>query len=286
MASDPHGTVNVWRPNDLKQIEFRSGLDVAIPIPRHWHEEYQFCLIEAGDGQVTYRGANHRTPTGGLCVIHPGEIHSNRSFVETGCSFRSLYIEPHSIQSVAAEAYGKDLGAPFFPTTVIHDQVVVGLFLQLLSALETSASTLEREIKLQDFSFTVVTRFAESRTPHQSFRQKHHNIQRTCEYLRAHCHENVSLGTLAAIAGVSVFHFSRLFAAQVGLPPHGFQNHLRLVQAKKLLRDGESISNVALNTGFADQSHFSRHFKRLFGVTPGQYRQSSKIVQDSLRLIA
>ena len=53
------------------------------------------------------------------------------------------------------------------------------------------------------------------------------------------------------------------------------QNHLRLVQAKKLLRDGESISNVALNTGFADQSHFSRHFKRLFGVTPGRIQRST-----------
>lgn len=286
MARDPHGKVSVWRPSDLNQIEFRLGLEVAIPIPRHWHEEYQFCLIEAGDGQVTYRGANHRTPTGGLCVIHPGEIHSNRSFVESGCSFRSLYIEPQSIRDVAAQALGKDFGLPFFPATVIYDEAVVGSFLSLLDALESSASTLARVLHLQEFAFTLVTRFAERRHLYDSFRHQRHNVQRAVEYLTAHCDENVSLESLAAVAGVSPFHFSRLFTEQVGLPPHSYQNHLRLVRSKRLLRDGQPISTVAAVTGFADQSHFSRHFKRLFGVTPGRYQQSSKIVQDNLRLIA
>ena len=286
MARDPHGRVSVWRPGDLNQIEVRFGLEVAIPIPRHWHEEYQFCLIEADDGQVTYRGADHRTPTGGLCVIHPGEIHSNRSYVESGCSFRSLYIEPQSIREVAKQVFGQDFGLPFFPATVIYDREVVGSFLALLAALETLASTLEREVKLQNFAFTLVTRFAEPRKPDVDTGLKRHDVQRAIEYLTAHCDENLRLEDLAAVAGVSAFHFSRLFAAQVGLPPHTFQNHLRLVRSKKLLREGRSISHVAAATGFADQSHFSRHFKRLFGVTPGSYQQNRKIVQDTIPLVA
>lgn len=286
MRRDPHGKVKVWRPSDLNQIEFRLGLEVAIPIPRHWHDEYQFCLIEAGDGQVTYRGADHRTPTGGLCVIHPGEIHSNRSFVESGCSFRSLYIEPQPIRDVAAQVFGQDFGLPFFPATVIYDKAVVGSFLNLLHALESAVSTLQREMELQEFVFTLVTRFAERRHPDDCFRQKRHNVQRAVEYLTAHCDENVRLEDLAAVAGVSAFHFSRLFAAQVGLPPHTFQNQLRLIRSKKLLRAGRPISSVAAAAGFADQSHFSRHFKRLFGVTPGSYQQSSKIVQDIPALVA
>ena len=286
MARDPHGKVRVWRPSDLNQIEFRLGLEVAVPIPRHWHEEYQFCLIEAGDGQVTYRGANHRTPTGGLCVIHPGEIHSNRSFVESGCSFRSLYIETHSIQAVAAEVLGKHDGLPFFPATVIYEHTVIASFLALLAALQNSVSTLEREMKLQRFVTTLVTRCADRRPLDDMAVRKRHNVQRAVDYLTAHCDENVRLEDLAAIAGISPFHFSRMFTAQVGLPPHSFQNHLRLVRSKKLLRDGRPISTVAAAIGFADQSHFSRHFKRMFGVTPGRYQESSKNVQDNLRLIA
>jgi AraC-like DNA-binding protein len=64
------------------------------------------------------------------------------------------------------------------------------------------------------------------------------------------------------------------------MPPHAFQTQVRVSRAKTLLLEGWSISQVASQTGFADQSHLTRHFKRLVGVTPGRYQQSSKNVQD------
>lgn len=64
--------INVWRPDDVAGVEVRSGLAVREPYPRHWHEEYQFCLIQAGGGELFYRGSHHDTPRTSIFVVHPG----------------------------------------------------------------------------------------------------------------------------------------------------------------------------------------------------------------------
>lgn len=54
--------IEVWRPPDMAQLELRRGVSVTSPVPRHWHEEYQLCLIQAGDGELKYRGRQFPTP--------------------------------------------------------------------------------------------------------------------------------------------------------------------------------------------------------------------------------
>jgi AraC-like DNA-binding protein/mannose-6-phosphate isomerase-like protein (cupin superfamily) len=80
------------------------------------------------------------------------------------------------------------------------------------------------------------------------------------------------VGRAAARAGMSREGFSRMFARHHGMPPHAFWLVGRLNHARELLRAGEDIAVVAVETGFTDQSHFGRWFRRVFGVTPGRYR--------------
>jgi AraC-like DNA-binding protein len=82
----------------------------------------------------------------------------------------------------------------------------------------------------------------------------------------------ISLGELAAEAGLSPYHLLRVFKLQTGLPPHQYHLNLRLERGRQLLREGCGIAEAAARTGFADQSHFTRGFRRVFGVTPGHYR--------------
>jgi AraC-like DNA-binding protein len=72
---------------------------------------------------------------------------------------------------------------------------------------------------------------------------------------------------------------TRVFAREVGMPPHSFQTQVRVARAKRLIRAGQSLAGVAAATGFADQSHFIRQFKRLMKITPGEYLRNSKNVQ-------
>ena len=85
---------------------------------------------------------------------------------------------------------------------------------------------------------------------------------------------SVDLETLAKQAGLSRFQALRAFKQRYGLPPHAYQLCLRIGHARRLLVEGAPAADVALRCGFADQSHFTRHFKRLNGVTPMQYARA------------
>ena len=84
---------------------------------------------------------------------------------------------------------------------------------------------------------------------------------------------------MAAVAHLSPYHFARQFKATTGLPPHQYVIARRVERAQHLLRqDSElGLTEVALRVGFLHQSHFSFHFKRIVGVTPGQFRISARI---------
>lgn len=263
--------IKAWQPFDLTQLELQRGFSVNRPVPRHWHEEYQFCLIEAGKGDLTYRGKDFLTPPASLFIVHPGEVHSNRAFESNGCSFRTIFLETEAIQKVVTQIHPKNKGLPFFPSTMVFDKNTIQQFVSLHQSLEESSSTLERETRLQNFLTILITRYAENRLLLPSFQKEQKALKRACDYLIANYAENISLEKLASLANLSPFHFNRLFSEQFGIPPHAFQVQLRLSQAKKFLREGMKIAQVAFQTGFADQSHLNRHFKRVIGITPGEY---------------
>jgi len=96
-----------------------------------------------------------------------------------------------------------------------------------------------------------------------------HAIERARHYLHDNFNESVSLDELAALARLSRFHLVRAFALHTGIPPHAYQLKLRIERACVLLRSGVTAAEAATQVGFADQSHFTRHFKRIRRITPG-----------------
>jgi AraC family transcriptional regulator len=104
-------------------------------------------------------------------------------------------------------------------------------------------------------------------------------LRAVVEYVEAHLDAGPTLGQLAAVARVSPYHFARQFKAATGLPPHEYVIARRVERAKQLLQGGGdfSLAEVAAHAGFSDQSQFTRHFKRLVGLTPGQFRTSARI---------
>jgi AraC family transcriptional regulator len=97
-------------------------------------------------------------------------------------------------------------------------------------------------------------------------------LARVTDYVVAHLHEPIKVATLAQIAGQSEFHFARMFARTVGMTPHRYIVRLRLRRAIELVREGQSgPGEIAVRTGFADQSHLSRWVRRVHGVTLTQF---------------
>ena len=104
-------------------------------------------------------------------------------------------------------------------------------------------------------------------------------LRAVVEYIEEHLDASPTLEQMAATAHLSAYHFARQFKAATGLPPHQYLIARRVERAKQLLQAGTdlSLAEVAAQAGFSDQSQFSRHFKRLVGVTPRQFRMSARI---------
>jgi AraC family transcriptional regulator len=103
-------------------------------------------------------------------------------------------------------------------------------------------------------------------------------LRAVVEYIEGHLDAGLTLAQLAAAAHLSAYHFARQFKAATGLPPHQYVIARRVERAKQLLQgSGDlSLAEVAAEAGFSDQSQFSHHFKRLVGVTPGQFQAPAR----------
>ena len=96
-------------------------------------------------------------------------------------------------------------------------------------------------------------------------------LHRTRDFIREHYTRPIPVDELAALAGLSRFHFVRAFSREFGRPPHAYQVRLQVEHARNLIAQGVLPAAAALEAGFADQSHLNRHFKKIHGMTPRQY---------------
>ena len=99
-------------------------------------------------------------------------------------------------------------------------------------------------------------------------------LKRVLEFLEAHLTEDIGLDELAQTVGLSQSQFARAFKASTGLPPYKWCLHNRIKRAQAMLLNGnDSLSEIALENGFADQSHFTKTFRRVIGVTPATWKR-------------
>jgi len=143
---------------------------------------------------------------------------------------------------------------------------------------DEQVARLEKETLFLEMFSRLISCHTYNPQPSGKAGREHAAVRRVIDYLDSHFDEDLSIDTLAGIAYLSPYHFIRTFSGQTGLTPHAWLMQLRARKAKELLGRGLPIAEVAAQTGFADQSHLSRSFKRLLGYTPGQYRNS---VQDA-----
>ncbi len=279
MKANPSRT-RIWRPQYLQSVELVHSVSKCHSLPRHFHEELELC-IRHGDGwQFNYRGAMHSVPSNTLVVTQPQEAHHADSRSAQDCTFRGLRVGADLLQQVAIEVAGRETELPFFPMPLVHNRDLNTQIVQVHQALEQSISGLEQQTLILDLLAQLILRCAEDPPSLAKLGEERQPVDRVRAYLEDYYDQDISLEQLAQIANLSSFHLNRSFRKTFGLPPHAYQIQVRILQAKRLLRKEWSIEKVATETGFASQSHFGSHFKRLVCVTPRQYIQDSKNVID------
>lgn len=265
----------LWRDEQLGGLELLRARYVTFAFAPHFHDTYAIGITESGAQAFSNgRGRNTLMPAGSVALVHPGEVHTSRSGADGGWAYRMLYPSAELLQRAASEVAGRPRPLPDFRSPVIEDEFVAGLVRRLHNALEDpSTPALERESRLTWMLAQLVARHADSRTEPRRVAALPNTVRAMRDFLHESHAENVTLQQLVDLVQLSRFHLLRLFRDTVGLPPHAYLTQVRVHRAQDLLRDGLPIADVAHQVGFYDQSHLTRHFKPIVGLTPGQYQR-------------
>lgn len=271
--------LKVWQPQHNSGVELMQGNFNKILTPRHYHEELEISLLEHGEPwQLHYRGSQYTVSPLSFTLTQPGEVHRAHFASETDYSFYGLRITTTLFQHVAKEVSEQERELPFFSTPVVTDNYLSRLLLNLYKTLDKSTvSLLEQQVLVLDTLSRLIVHCAKNRPTVRLPGWERQLTRRVRDYLVDNYAESISLEQLAQLASLSPFYLTRVFHKEFGLPPHAYQIHVRIARAKTLLNRGHSLEQVALGTGFANQSHFGWHFRRIVGVTHGQYVKGNNI---------
>ncbi len=154
---------------------------------------------------------------------------------------------------------------------VFQDAMVKESLTRLHNAFEFPDPRLRREELVLELAGLLVTRYSRINCPESKVGCERQAVRLARSFIDEHFAGSISLEGLGRLTNLSPFHLHRVFRRQTGMPPHAYQTQVRVNRAKQLLLQGWPLAEVALATGFADQSHLTRHFRRLVGVTPGRY---------------
>jgi len=271
--------IRFWRVDGLRNLELMRATQETRAIPRRLHEGFEISIIEKGAQKLFCRGATHLAPAGSVVLINPGDVHSAEGLNQTGWSYRSFYPTSADMRDATSTAAGRALPTPSFSTPVIQDRHVARILRELHGLLELPKAALAQESYSIWVASQLATRHADQRPTPKAVGREHKAVSIARDFIEATYAENISLAQIANLTGLSSFHLIRVFTRQVGIPPHAYLNQVRVNQARKLLGKARPISRVASETGFVDQSHLAKHFKRIMGITPGQYARQFLVTQ-------
>jgi AraC-like DNA-binding protein len=260
-------TVRWIRAAALPNVELMVGEHSA----RRWrvyHENYVVVPIKSADADYRYRGKLHPLASNDCALMEPGESHVNTA-VRAPADFTAIFLSPRTVSEAALELGG--LATPHFRVPKNNNPVFLRALREFQAAVERGSGVLELQSRLAVWVRYMIEQSME--IPPRRYREVANisALARVKACLSERYADSVSLNELAQLTGVFRFHLLRTFTHRYGLPPHAFQIAVRVERAKSLLGADVSLSDTSSLVGFSDQSHFTRHFKRVCGITPGQY---------------
>ncbi len=261
--------------NGIDRIEAQFAGNGFAP---HRHDTYAIGLTLAGVQTFRYRGEERASLPGQIIVIHPDELHDGGAGTERGLRYRMIYIPPEMI-SGALQVAGRSAGLPFVASPVFSDPELQRDLIEALDDIDMELGAFKRDSLLAGLA-AGLSRHADDRNPDAA--ALHWPALRQCgAYLRESCSEPVRMKHLEAIAHMDRFTLSRQFRTAFGTSPHRYLVMRRLGRVKSALARGGSLAEAAAESGFADQSHMTRHFKRAYGMTPGHWRRLCAVTRGA-----
>lgn len=233
------------------------------------------------DGKATHE----RRSIGDIAVIPAGIAH--RCSWDTPAQFMVLAIEPALLQQIGQDWVNPDRIELLPRLMDEQDSLIYSLFLTFKEEVEQGG--MGSHLLVDSLKAALAVHLLRNYCATQPKRAGYSNglsaaqLRLVTDYINEHLHQDLKLDEIAAIVQISPYHFLRLFKQRLGITPHQYILQRRVNQAKNLLQHGQlTLADIAIQTGFCDQSHLTRCFKRMVGVTPKQLLRSQSADGDAL----
>jgi AraC-like DNA-binding protein len=269
-------TVAFFRRNELSGVEVRTVNDSS----RAWRcyaTDFEFLAPSTWRGEIWHRRRQAMLEPGMVLCAHPGEVFLAQRVLTAG-SASSLMVDAQVLAEYVAEhelsAARLQLRSFTHMTEELQSRVA-----RVLQTVRPGSTAMELESSFVEFVAGMVEELVDdtSRALPTRADADWRAAERVRECLQHDASSTIDLTSLASQTGMSRFQALRAFKRRYGLPPHTYQLRVRLGLAQKSLREGLQPAHVAAEYGFVDQSHLTRHFKRLMGVTPAQYARIGNV---------
>lgn len=261
-----------WRDPALPHVELRRVADGrSVCYAPHSHAEWSMGAIIWGESTFVCGQRQYRVATGALVFVNPNRVHACNPIEGRPWAYLMLYIDAqwlsalrHRLGLAPTQAW-QDLAPDVLRLPEVFDAFVA--LAQCL--LDPAYSATGKNARLVAFLTDLLRRLPVC----EEVPTAPASLCALADYLDRHCAEAVSLDLLCRQAAVSPGHLIRSFKRHFRMTPHAYVINRRIQLGQRALRLGRPIAEAALESGFADQPHFQRMFKRLLATTPGQYRQ-------------
>lgn len=271
-ANPPEDWLNLQRDGETG-IESVSAHFSGHAYDPHDHDEVLVGVTQQGLQRFNCHRALHTSHPGKAILIEPGAVHDGHAPEAEGFTYAMLYLPQHWVAEMMQRRGLGDISAieAAFHHTLNDDIHLTHAIQHAFLALHQREGRLARDQTLDNL-LSVLTRHIDTRPV-----SRMNDAQRQMYEVRDYLHDNmacdISLEDLAHHCGIDRFRLNRQFRLTFGQSPHAWLVRLRLRTARKLLALGREPAQVALQTGFSDQSHMGRWFQRAYRLSPADYQR-------------
>lgn len=275
-TTTPDSNPLFWRDPRLPHVELRKvGDGRKVCYAPHSHTQWSIGAITGGKSTFQYRNDHYQVRAGDLVLMNPEWVHACNPIDNQPWAYLMLYVDTGWLTDLRYQAgllpepRWQDIS-----TAMVSDPVWYDRYCRTADCLlDAQRDLLDKQTEVVEFLSDLMHELA--RQPVVQEPKAPQALEAIAHYLDDHAAGEVSLDTLCGISGYSAGHLIRAFRQYFGLTPHAYLVNRRIQLGRRELKNGAPIAEVALNAGFADQSHFQRAFKRLMAATPNQYRRPS-----------
>lgn len=265
--------INYFRPAGLRGVELLSCPDAGFDFPPHFHQAYCIWFNTSGGEHYSHRGQTDILQPGRFGIVAPGDVHANRSVGHSARSLMTFYVQNDRLQSIYRQVGAASSAGMEFKSRFYRDPECLESLVRLFATLRNSPAALEQESAFLEVFGLLARRHGLARTTEAAIGYEITRVRGIIDLFRERLAENISLTELARQFACTPYHLIRCFKKECGLTPYAYLLRLRLERARELIRRGRPLVDTALETGFADQSHLTRHFKAHYGISPGEFRR-------------